>query len=461
MNKRQWVGYVMVLLGVISIVYWLFTSTPPLDVHPHIYYDLLKLWQVPMGDSDQAARLLSVVFGIGAIYLFYTLVSKLYHDDYMFQLVAVFFFGLSTTYLNYFTEIRSYAMLIFFSILSFYLLLVYEEKPTWRNGALLGLVNALMLWIHYYAALFLLMEFIYTMLFMRKNWKVWFDPVFLVLSVGAGVYFLAQKSRIDGMWFSSPSPWSYFSTFNYYWFLRPGDIIGDTATLWGVVFLVLAGYFIWRYFVVIKDVRDEKRFAFFLLLMFTMPPFIGLLISYFIMNVYHHRLFVMFGWAFFLLLARAVYVLYLKRDIRVFLAFGLVAIAIMAQVNYISGLPRELTSVTDKLKEMGCQFGDVVAHESPFSYVPAQYYLRGTCFKNYVYSELTPRQFASAGGDVIDASAVIKTKEGFDAFPRYFYLDHDHWLRFSDHVSVLIRETDGLNLTYEAEARKINISDIG
>lgn len=49
----------------------------PGDFHPPLYYFALKLWYLMFGSSEIALRSLSVIFGIGSVYLAY-LVGKFY-----------------------------------------------------------------------------------------------------------------------------------------------------------------------------------------------------------------------------------------------------------------------------------------------------------------------------------------------------------------------------------------------
>ena len=90
---------------------WHYTSV---DVHPPLYYFLLKIWSVFFGSSDFALRSLSVFFGFLTIILAYFLVKRLYNKK--IALLAISFLAISPMLIRYSQEARMYTMVAFLSI---------------------------------------------------------------------------------------------------------------------------------------------------------------------------------------------------------------------------------------------------------------------------------------------------------------------------------------------------------
>lgn len=81
------------------------------DIHPLGYYFLLSQWMKVFGDSIQAARLLSILFGVSSLFICYLLCKYLLPNEY--SLLPVFFLAISPFHIHYSQEIRMYALMAF------------------------------------------------------------------------------------------------------------------------------------------------------------------------------------------------------------------------------------------------------------------------------------------------------------------------------------------------------------
>ncbi len=92
---------------------WYFTSV---DVHPPLYYFLLKIWTSVFGASDFAIRSMSVMFGALAIAALYFLLKRLFNKKIAFfaTLAAAF----SPLFIRYSQEARMYMLVAFLAILA-------------------------------------------------------------------------------------------------------------------------------------------------------------------------------------------------------------------------------------------------------------------------------------------------------------------------------------------------------
>lgn len=114
-----------------------------LNLEPPLYYVLLHFWIKIFGESEIAARSLSL-FGFclaTIVVIFWS--KKLFKDHWLSWVVPIFFF-FNPMLLYYAFEVRAYGWLLFFSVLSMY---AYTQK----NVRLLAIANILAFYTHSYA----------------------------------------------------------------------------------------------------------------------------------------------------------------------------------------------------------------------------------------------------------------------------------------------------------------------
>jgi uncharacterized membrane protein len=104
---------------------------------PELHQVVLHYW-LRLSDSDAHARLLSVVFGVATIYLFYRLFQLMF--SHTVGLIAAGLLAVNPFHVWYSQEVRMYTMFVFFVSLSTLLLWKAIHAPGWR------------LWLAYAAA---------------------------------------------------------------------------------------------------------------------------------------------------------------------------------------------------------------------------------------------------------------------------------------------------------------------
>jgi len=105
------------------------------DNHPPLYYLTLKLWSGLFGYSEVSLRSLSVLFGLGTIFLTYKFGEKLSKNV---GIIGAILMATSQFHIYYSQETRMYSMAAFLGILAFYMFL--EEKWLYFSIALTALV---------------------------------------------------------------------------------------------------------------------------------------------------------------------------------------------------------------------------------------------------------------------------------------------------------------------------------
>ncbi|MBD3363282.1 phospholipid carrier-dependent glycosyltransferase [Candidatus Dojkabacteria bacterium] len=86
------------------------------DVHPPLYYVLLKSWVTLFGNSVLTLRSFSVIFGVLTIPLVYIFVKKIKNVSHNTALLVSFIFSINPFFIEYSVEARTYSLLGFLMI---------------------------------------------------------------------------------------------------------------------------------------------------------------------------------------------------------------------------------------------------------------------------------------------------------------------------------------------------------
>lgn len=132
------------------------------DVHPPLFYILLKAWSVVFGTSLKAMRLFSVVASAGSIAAIYLFTSSAWtlarHKESLARgralgLTSALFLALSGWQISFAWEARMYTLGVAFVLLSTWLLLsaVRQKKQQPGLWVAYGLLAAASIYTHYYA----------------------------------------------------------------------------------------------------------------------------------------------------------------------------------------------------------------------------------------------------------------------------------------------------------------------
>jgi hypothetical protein len=116
---------------------------------------------------------------------------------------------------------------------------------------------------------------------------------------------------------------------------------------------------------------------------------------------------------------------------------------------YLKTTAFELRDMNIYVKENYCNTDYALLHESPFSSVPAQYYMRiyGCNNTNWIHSDLTDRLFRSAGGDVIPHELRLNTTEMIiQEVDGGLYFSHKNNLLSDVYDTEVLMELEGISL---------------
>lgn len=153
------------------------------DFHPPLYHILLHFW-LYLGKTEVWARLLSVGFALGSIFLIYK-IGKLLTDKKT-ALISALFLAISPYHLWYSQETRPYMVFLTFSLVSTYFLIA--KKWLWYC-----LVLIFSLYTHYFTLFMLVSHIIYVFIFEKKYVKN-----FLASSIISVVVFAVWMPKLLG-----------------------------------------------------------------------------------------------------------------------------------------------------------------------------------------------------------------------------------------------------------------------
>ena len=217
------------------------THYTAIDVHPPLYYYLLKGWTSLFGGSVVACRSLSVVLGVAVLVLVYLLIKKLFNRKS--ASLATFLVAISPMFVRYGIEARMYMLVLVIALLAVFAFynLLHTGKRRWVVA--MGILMSLGMWTHYFTAMIWLSFWVYRLIYLyshglrgKKLAKSYFDANWIIAHVVAiGLYLpwipvaLKQtKTLTGGFWIgdvnTSTLP-GYLSEF--FTFSKPQD-----ATKW-------------------------------------------------------------------------------------------------------------------------------------------------------------------------------------------------------------------------------------
>jgi len=198
---------------------WSMTS---IDVHPPLFYFLLKLWSFVAGTSLVALRSMSVFFGIISIILLFRLLYR--HFNIVTAIIGSFFFTLSPMLIRYGQEMRMYTVVIALVIAATDVMLcalnTNNPKKSRRLWFFYAILICLGMWTHYFTALAWIAQLVYILyrqgVFVKGGFKkFWQDKTrrnLMLQTYGLAIicylpwipFFLKQTISVQGGFWIGP-----------------------------------------------------------------------------------------------------------------------------------------------------------------------------------------------------------------------------------------------------------------
>ncbi|MHB2019937.1 MAG: glycosyltransferase family 39 protein [Candidatus Xenobia bacterium] len=179
------------------------------DAHPPLFYWLLHVWEMRVGDGVAATRLLSALFGCLTCYLVWWWGRQL---SPQIAVVSALLYACSPLAVDLDRYVKSYSLMMCLVTFSTALLLTACRTP--RRGLWVGYTatSVVLLYTHYFAPLILLGHLISVPASSRRR-------VFLACAL-AGLAFLpwlpmleVQRRQCAGLYIFAPFSWKFYGTF--------------------------------------------------------------------------------------------------------------------------------------------------------------------------------------------------------------------------------------------------------
>ena len=197
-----------------------------LDVHPPLYYILLRLWNYVFGHGLLSLRSLSIVLGIltvwaGYLFVKQALSGKTGINNEKWALVAALLLAVNPFQIQYALEARMYTLGTFLVLISSYLLLKALETNQTKYWIWYGITVAAGAYTHYFLLFSLVAQALYFIYYVLSTYKLnFFKQSNFLKGVGAYILsvilyipwipsFIEQNTRVTGgYWITPPDRWS-------------------------------------------------------------------------------------------------------------------------------------------------------------------------------------------------------------------------------------------------------------
>lgn len=359
------------------------------DVHPPVYYMILKIWMAAFGSSEIALRSMSVVFYGLFILTAGILLRKMFGAKTAVMIVP--FLVLSPFLIRYGFEIRMYSLASFIGVAATYLLVRALDEPLKKRRLFLFLAYTLTITIGVYTlyllALVWIAHFLWLLWIVYKKKKTGIIVPGLVSYTAGVVLFLPWLpvfiSSAQGKTLSPVSHGAFFdnvygvATFLYLykppWEVTLIDIFITLFVIYSVIFCTLK----------ILRLSSERELKFlFLLALYFLVPLILLFIINFMKPMYLERYLSHFAFAAYAGVA-AVITLAVKNEIPIarVIGCGILAVLIIGCINVgrygnynFQRLHKpSVNAIASKLKS--CTNGDIIFADGPQIAMELMYYI--------------------------------------------------------------------------------------
>ena len=214
------------------------------DVHPPLYYWLLKLWGMLFGNTELGLRSMSMLFGGISIVFGYLLTHRLFNKKV--ARISLVFMVLSPMLVRYSQEMRMYTLVTAIALAATYVLTFAINTKKRLPWVIYGILVGLGMWVHYFAAIVWIAHWIwradiirrtakkgkFIKIFFSKQW-VMAHVIAIALFIPWLPFFVAQMFTVQafGFWIPpvTPDTMTNFMT-NVVYYQDVGSVTGWLAT---------------------------------------------------------------------------------------------------------------------------------------------------------------------------------------------------------------------------------------
>lgn len=167
------------------------------EVNPPLFYWVEHV-MLTLGNDEILLRLVSAIFGILTIPLFFIIGTEFLDEDV--GIVAAAACTISPFLIYYSQEARAFSMMLFFIALATIFYIRALKSSNWKQWALFGIFSALAFWSHFYSIVMItalvFAALVYVITFTRnrfENIKIMLTGVFTFLVLSIPLFFIGVK----------------------------------------------------------------------------------------------------------------------------------------------------------------------------------------------------------------------------------------------------------------------------
>lgn len=292
LNQSLWIDEATSALTTKMSLLDFFNKFSPGDFHPPLYYLTLRIWSLFFGISEIAIRSLSILFGIGTIYIVYLIGKSILNKNA--GLITALLLATSGLHVYYSQEARMYSMSTFLVVFSIYLFTriiqlqqasFFHDKGRVGEWVIFSAIIGLIGLTDYLPLIILPVFWIYAIYTKQKpNWWKKFITSHIILIILALLWspiFLKQLASGITTTNTSPAWVQVLGTFSLKDILlipvkfAIGRVSFDNKLLYGSVVLIVLGIFGYLAIKSLKSLKNLKLVYLWLLV----PLILALILS--------------------------------------------------------------------------------------------------------------------------------------------------------------------------------------
>jgi mannosyltransferase len=330
------------------------------DPNMGIYYAALRVWVAVFGESEVAARSLSVLFAMLAVPGLYLVGVRLFGRAA--GLAAALLLAVNAFFIAYAQEARSYSLVMLLVVLSSYFFVVQLEQPSWWTWTGYVLASSAAVYAHYFAAYVLLAQLV-TLVAARRRAafaRHWLTAVAAIVLVCAPEAVAAHHRGTDGIaWIPPPNAHGLVHV--------PLALAGGSRTVLALWFLAVC------YAAVLAARAPERWRLGFVAAWFAVPVLVSFVVSFARPMFLDYYLIVSLP---ALVLLAAAGIARLPRVPAAALLLVLCSLSGLRLADWYQSPAREDWRDAAQYVVANRQAGDVVAYYPSYASLPFEYYLR-------------------------------------------------------------------------------------
>lgn len=398
MKNKRIIFLIIIVTGIILRVYQLgrselwydeiftvrMSQLPFKILHPFFYYFITHHWIKFFGLSEFNLRILPFIFGSCSIFLIYLLGREIFSSHV--GKIAAAIFAFSPFHIWYAQEARPYSLAVFLTLLSAIFYVKMQQKNNLFILLAFFVVSIIGLCTYYLFGLILIFYFLHFLIF-HKNFKVKLLNFILIYLFILLAYLPWMKKLVLRLWQINSGFWVPKPHLISFWVVLANFNLGYTAhkIFYFVTNIITIGIIMWGVYGWMSEKKNNHS-VIYCLWMLSLPLFTVFTLSHIFFSFYLSRYLIILSPFYYLVLGLGICVLKNKR-VKLLLGIVLGVFVFDSLINYyLVYMPRP----SDEYN-LGCYVKkpikpviafvkqnmldtDVIAHTTPVSYVPFDYY---------------------------------------------------------------------------------------